>query len=344
MYLDLENPRDRARLEDPMLALENVRGLVILDEIQRMPGLFEVLRVLADRRPRKVRFLILGSASPDLVRGASETLAGRVAHYELGGFSLGEVGVKNQSRLWLRGGLPRSFLAAGEGQSCRWREEFIRTFLERDLPQLGVSIPSAVMGRFWKMFAHFHGQVWNSSEFAASFGVAHTTVRRYLDLLAGSYMARELAPFHENLRKRQVKSPKVFLRNSGVLHSLLDIERLSDLEAHPKVGASWEGFAMENIIERLGASARECFFWGTHGGAELDLLVVRGRKRLGFEFKRTSAPKASRSMHVAISDLRLDGIDVIYPGAETFPLSAKIRAVGLSRLLDDVRLLPGGRR
>lgn len=337
---DLENPADVARLADPVLALGFRRGLIVLDEVQRRPDLFPVLRVLADRPRRPARFLELGSATPDLLRQSSESLAGRIAFHELGGFTLDETGAGRLGRLWLRGGFPRAFLARSDRESFEWRLDFVQTFLERDLPQLGVSIPSVTLRRFWAMLAHYHGQVWNASEFARSFGVSDMTVRRYLELLAGTFVIRILPPWHENLAKRQVKSPKIYLADSGLLHALLDLPTHEDLERHPKVGASWEGFAITAIVNRLRARWDECFFWATHAGAELDLLVVRGRTRLGFEIKRTVSPAVTPSVRTALSDLRLTRIDVIHAGEHTFPLAPRIGAIALPRLLDDLAPLP----
>jgi len=336
---DLENPDDLARLSDPMLALKGRKGLIVIDEIQRYPGLFPVLRVLVDRPKSTAKFLVLGSASPDLLRQGAETLAGRIAYHELGGLSLDEVEVENYTRLWLRGGFPRSYLARSHAQSDDWRQEFVRTFLERDLPQLGITIASTTLRRFWTMLAHYHGQVWNASEFARSFGVADTTVRNYLDLLTSALVIRQLPPWHENISKRQVKAPKAYIADSGLLHSLLNIRLFQDLEGHPKVGASWEGFAIEQVIRRLGARKNEAFFWATHGGAELDLLVMRGSHRLGFEIKRTSSPRLTPSMRNALSDLKLQRLDVIHAGVETFLMERRVRAVPLSRLLDDLQPL-----
>ena len=338
-YYDLENPEDLARLVDPMLALKELKGLVIIDEIQQQPDLYRVLRVLADRPRSSTRFLLLGSASPELIRRSSETLAGRIFYHELAGFALDEVGVENALQLWLRGGFPRSFLARSHSESDEWRRGFIRTFLERDLPQLGINIRSTTMHRFWTMLSHYHGQVWNASEFGRSFGVADTTVRNYLDLLTSALVVRQLQPWHENISKRQVKAPKVYLADSGLLHALLNLRTLKDLEGHPKVGASWEGFAMEQVVRRLGVRREECYFWATHGGAELDLLVVRGQKRWGFEFKRTSSPMVTPSMRSALSDLHLQSLEVIHAGEMTFPLDREIRAVALTRLLDDINPL-----
>lgn len=339
-FFDLEDPEDLARLDDPKLALKDLRGLVVIDEVQRRPDLFPMLRVLADRRRPATRFLVLGSASPELLRQSSETLAGRIVYHELTGFSLDEVGAAEHPRLWLRGGLPRAYLARSNVESGEWRRGFIRTFLERDLPQLGVTIRSTALRRFWSMLAHYHGQIWNASEFGRSFGVADTTVRSYLDLLTSALVVRQLLPWHENISKRQVKSPKVYVADSGLLHTLLNLRTQGDLENHPKVGASWEGFAINAIIRQLRARPEECFFWATHAGAELDLLVVRGRERLGFEVKRTTSPKLTPSMGIALSDLRLGRLDVIHAGEETFPMREKIRAVALGRLLDDLRPLP----
>jgi len=336
---DLEDPADLSRLADPMLALGALRGLVILDEVQRRPGLFSPLRVLADRPRTPARFLVLGSASAALLRQASESLAGRVAFHHLEGFALGETGVSHLRRLWLRGGFPRSYLARSDAASVEWRQNFIRTFVERDLPQLGVQIPSAVLGRFWSMLAHYHGQTWNGAELARAFGVSDMTVRRYLDLLAATFVVRVLQPWHENLGKRQVKSPKVYISDSGVLHTLLGVRTHDDLERHPKVGASWEGFGIGSVVDHLRAAWHECFFWRTHAGAELDLLVVRGRTRRGFEFKRTTAPSVTPSMRQALASLGLASLDVIHAGSDTFPMAEGIRAVALARLHEDVRPL-----
>jgi len=328
-----------ARLEDPELALRDLRGTVVLDEIQRRPELFPTLRVLVDRPSKTARFLVLGSASPDLLRQSSESLAGRISYHELSGFALDEVGIDNFNRLWLRGGFPRSYLARSNADSRAWRRDFIRTFLERDVPQLGITIPAGLLERFWAMLAHYHGQVWNASEFARSFGVSHHVIRRYLDALRATFMIRVLRPWTANIRKRQVKSPKVYLRDSGVLHSFLDVASMSDLDRHPKLGASWEGFLVEAVMRRLGAGEEQCYFWATHTGAELDLLVVHGRRRYGFEIKRTTAPRITPSMRSALEDLQLTRLEIIHAGTETFSLGRNIRAVAAERLLDDVRPL-----
>ena len=335
-YFDLENPEDLARIADPMLALKGLEGLVIIDEIQRQPNLFAILRVLVDRPKSTTHFLVLGSASPDLLRQSAETLAGRIFYHELGGFSIGEVGVENHMRLWLRGGFPRSYLARTEAESDEWRRGFIRTFLERDLPQLGITIRSTTLRRFWTMLSNYHGQIWNASEFARSFGVADTTVRNYLDLMTSALVIRQLLPWHENISKRQVKAPKIYIADSGLLHALLGLRTLHDLEGHPKVGASWEGFVLEQVVHHLAARGDECFFWATHGGAELDLLVVRGQRRMGIEIKRTSSPEITPSMRHAMSDLHLKSMDVIHAGETTFPMDKKIRAVAFRRLLRDI--------
>lgn len=336
---DLENPADLGRLADPLLALEGLRGLVIIDEIQRRPELFPVLRVLSDRPRRPARFLILGSATRDLLRQSSETLAGRIAYHELGGFELAETGAERLQRLWQRGAFPRSYLASSESASVVWREEFIATFLERDLRALGFDSPPSTLGRFWAMLAHYHGQTWNGAELARAFGVSESTVRRYLDALTGTFMVRQLRPWSENLGKRQVKAPKVYVADSGILHTLLGIGDRRALAKHPKIGASWEGFVLEQLARRLGAAREECHFWATHQGAELDLLVVRGVRRRGFEIKHSSTPSVSKSMRVAMDDLELDALDVIHAGKHTFPLAPGIRAVAAARLLQDVEPL-----
>lgn len=333
---DLEDSADLARLKDPRLALSGLRGLVVLDEIQRRPDVFPILRVLADRRPKPARFLVLGSASPELLRQSSETLAGRIAFHTLNGFQLDEVGIDKLDSLWLRGGFPPAFLSRTHGLSHVWRQNFIRTFLERDLPQLGVRVSTATLSRFWSMLAHYHGQVWNSSEFARSFGVTDKTVRHYLDILSAALVVQQLLPWHANVGKRQVKSPKVYIRDSGILHALLGIGDRRDLDRHPKVGASWEGFMLQQVIDHLGAQPEECFFWGTHSGAEIDLLWVRGRRRWGFEFKLTSAPSLTRSAMTALEVLKLQKLHVVHAGDRTFPLHDKVTAVAATRLLEDL--------
>jgi hypothetical protein len=338
---DLEDRRDLARLEEPMLTLEPLRGLVVLDEIHRRPDLFPTLRVLADRPGTPARFLVLGSASPELLRQGSQTLAGRIAFHQLGGFDLEEVGSEALDRLWFRGAFPRSFLAADDRESDEWRTDFVRTFIERDLPGLGVGVAPATLARFWSMTAHYHGQTWNGSELAGSLGVSHTTVRRYLDLLAATFVVRLLTPWAENVGKRVVKSPKVFVADSGLLHALLGLHAPEDVAGHPKLGASWEGFLVSQVIRRLGVAAEACHFWATHAGAELDLLVVHGRRRLGFEFKRTDAPRVTPSMRSAAETLRLDRLALIHAGSTSFDLGPSIRAIAARDLLVEVPVLRG---
>lgn len=335
-WFDLEDPDDLARLAEPKLALGDFRGLVIIDEVQRRPELFPVLRVLVDRTRNRTRFLILGSASPDLLRQSSESLAGRIRYHELNGFSVREVGVGAADRLWLRGGFPRSYLARSTADSFAWRTDFLRTFLERDLPALGFRVPSSRLFRFWRMLAHYHGQLWNGAELARAFGVAASTVRHYLDMLTSALVLRQLQPWHENISKRQVKSPKVYLRDSGLLHALLGLEDREALLGHPKVGASWEGFVLHELLFRLEPRPEEVFFWGTHAGAELDLLIVRGRRRIGFEIKRTTTPTTTRSLRAAQETLRLDRLEVVHAGSETFPLPGGVRALAFERLEADL--------
>ncbi len=338
-FFDLESPEDLARLAEPMMALKRLSGLIVLDEIQRVPEIFPVLRVLADRPESPANFLILGSASPELLRQSSDSLAGRILYHELSGFGLDEVGVESWRQLWLRGGFPRSFLAASTSDSAEWRRSFVRTFLERDLPQLGIRIESETLRRFWTMLAHYHGQIWNGAELARAFGVSASTVKRYLDTLTHALVVHQLPPWFENLVKRQVKSSKVYLNDSGLLHTLLNLESELEVTGHPKVGASFEGFAMSEVLRRLGARRYESFFWATQSGAELDLLVVRGLRRRGFEFKHTSTPRLTRSMRVALDDLRLDSLEIIYPGEHTFPLGERARAIPLRRLANDLEPL-----
>ena len=338
-HFDLEKTSDLARLEDADFALRSLKGFVVLDEIQRRPELFPTLRVLADRPRTPARFLVLGSAAPDLLRQSSESLAGRIEYHELSGFTLDEVGVEQLDQLWLRGGFPRSFLARTNADSRAWRKAFVRTFLERDVPQFGISIPAPTLERFWAMLAHYHGQIWNASEFARSFGVSHHTTRHYLESLQATFMVRTLRPFMANIKKRQVKSPKIYLRDSGILHSFLDIHTLRDLERHPKLGASWEGFLIEAVIQRLRADSSQCYFWATHTGAELDLVITHGRRRYGFEIKRSSAPKVTASIRSAIDDLGLSRVDVIHAGHESYPLAPKVRAVAARSLLEEIQPL-----
>jgi predicted AAA+ superfamily ATPase len=331
---DLESPADLARLTNPELALRPLTGLVILDEVQRRPDLFPLLRVLADRPGTPARFLILGSAAPALIREGSESLAGRVSFIDVTGFSLAELGADVMPRLWWRGGFPRAYLAPDDATARQWHEDFRRTFLERDIPQLGIQIPAATLGRFWTMVAHYHAQVLNVAELARALGSSEPTARRYLDILSGTYVVRQLPPWFENLKKRQVRSPKVYVRDSGLLHALLGIPDPIGLQAHPKLGASWEGYCVEQILCVCGE--RNAYFWGTHGGAELDLLVHM-RRRLGFEFKYSEQPTTTKSMRVALQDLALDHLYVVHPGPHQFPLDESITAISLPALIDLLR-------
>ncbi len=329
---DLEDPRDAQALSEPMTALEPLRGLVVIDEVQRQPGLFEVLRVLADRRPVRARFLVLGSASPELLRQSSESLAGRIRFVELPGFGLDEVGASHLRRLLVRGGFPRSFLAKTDTESFGWREDFIRTFLERDIPGLGARLRSpANLRRLWTMLAHRHGQLWNGAELAGSLGEAYPTVRQHLELLVGALVVRELPPWLPNLEKRLVKSPKVFIRDSGLACALLGIRCYRDLEGHPSLGALWEGLVLEEVLRR--ASARDAYFWRTHAGAELD-LYLHGPSPIGLEVKWSDAPKLSKSMAVALEDLTLTALYVVYPGPKRYRIHPKVEVLPLPELGD----------
>jgi uncharacterized protein len=324
-YFDLESPLDAARLAEPMTALAPLRGTVVIDEVQRRPDLFPVLRVLADRWPLPARFLVLGSASPGLLRQSSESLAGRLEVIETAGLLLGEVGADALERHWRRGGLPRSFLARSDADSWAWRDQFVRTFLERDLPQLGVGVAAPTLLRFWTMIAHYHGQVWSHAEPARALGVSEPTIRRYLDALTGVFMVRQLQPWHENLAKRQIKSPKVYVRDTGLLHQLLGIRTTADLQRHPKIGASWEGYVIEQVLATLAPD--EAYFWGTHSGAELDLLLFKSGRRYGVEVKRTDAPRRTPSMTSALDDLGLEALAVVHPGDRRFDVDRRIVAV-----------------
>lgn len=330
-FFDLEDPTDLAALAQPKLALENLQGLVVLDEIQRVPELFSVVRVLVDRPGRNLRFLILGSASRDLIRQSSETLAGRIQYIELTPFNLEEVGTDALRTLWWRGAFPPSFLAPSDAAAAQWRKAHVATFLERDLPALGIEIPAATLRRFWLMTAHYHGQLVNYSELGRSFGIADTTVRRYLDLLEGTFVLRLLKPWHANLSKRQVKAPKLYLRDSGLLHTLLGCDSGKQLLRHPKLGASWEGFALEEIVRAFRAGSEDVYFWATHAGAELDLLVLHNGKMLGFEVKYAEAPTLTKSLRAAKESLDLDRLFVVYPGDKTFPLAEDVLAMGLAQ-------------
>ncbi len=331
-YFDLEDPFNLARLDQPMSTLQGLIGLVVIDEVQRRPDLFPILRVLADRDPLPARFLILGSASPALLRQSSESLAGRITIITMGGFGLEEVGVEAQSRHWRRGGFPLSFLAPTEQESLDWRKDFVNTFLERDIPQFGFSIPSTSLFRFWSLLAHYHGQIWNAAEAARTLQVSQSTARRYIDLLQDLFMVRQLQPWYANLGKRQVKSPKVYLRDTGLLHYLLGIRSEQELAIHPRNGASWEGYVIEEVLKVV--KPDESYFWATHSGAELDLLLFKNGRRIGVECKRMDAPRMTPSMRTAFRDLQLDSLLVIYPGVHPYSLGEKTQAIPLASLSD----------
>lgn len=343
-YFDLEDPASLARLAEPMTALSPLREIVVIDEVQRRPELFTVIRVLADRKPLPAKFLILGSASPGLLKQSSESLAGRLETIELTGFALDELGPKSLNRHWRRGGLPLSFLARSEADSFKWRQQFIRTYLERDLPQLGIDISAVTMWRFWTMLAHYHGNLWNAAEPARSLGVSQPTTRHYLDILTDLFVARQLAPWHANLKKRQVRSPKIYVRDSGLLHQLLGIRTERELLSHPKHGASWEGYAIEETIKLT--EPEELYFWATHTGAELDLLLFKGGRRYGVEVKRQDAPRMTPSMRSAMTDLRLEHLTVLYPGDRRYALDKRVTVVPLANLAsgDPESVLPRSRR
>ncbi len=334
-YFDLEDPAHLDRLVTPRLALDPLRGLIVIDEIQRRPDLFPMLRVLADREDVDARFLILGSASRDLIRQASETLAGRIHFVDVFPFALTETGLASFDTLWTRGGFPPSFLAPTDEASWQWREQYIRTFLERDIPALGIRIPPLMLRRFWMMLAHYHGQAFNASEIARSLGVADTTATHYLDILTGTFMVRRLPAWFENLGKRQVKTPKLYFRDTGIYHRLMDIPDRAALVNHPKLGASWEGMAVEQLIRASGAADEQVFFWGIHGQAELDLLVFRGSQRIGYEVKYTDRPHISKSQHLALEYLRLDRLVLVIPGAAAYPLEDRIHVRGLNTLIGE---------
>ena len=329
-YLDLESPASLARLDQPETSLRPLKGLVVIDEVQRRPDLFPLLRVLADRKPLPARYLLLGSASPELLRQSSESLAGRLETVSMEGFRLCDLGASQQYRHWLRGGFPLSYTPRSEVDSLKWRQQFLQTFLERDIPQLGINIPAVTLRRFWNMLAHYHGQIWNAAELARALGLGESTVRRYLDLMTGVFMIRQLPPWHENLAKRQIKAPKIYVRDSGLLHALLSISNLETLENHPKVGASWEGYAVEEVLKRI--QPDEAYFWATHGGAELDLLLFKKGRRIGFECKRMDAPTLTSSMRMAMTDLKLDELKVVYPGTVRYPLGKGVETLPLGDL------------
>ena len=331
-YFDLEDPASLARLSEPATALSELRGLVVIDEVQRRPELFPILRTLVDRRPLPARFLILGSASGELLRQSSESLAGRIEMFSMGGLSLKEVGIASQKRHWVRGGFPLSYLARTDADSMAWRRNFIQTFLERDLQQWGIIAPSVTLHRFWTMLAHYHGQIWNAAEPARSLGVSEPTARRYLDILSGVMMIRQLPPWHANLKKRQVKAPKIYFRDSGLLHSLLGAGSMKELLSHPKCGASWEGYVIEEVHKAL--QPDESYFWATYSGAEIDCIFVKRGRMFGIECKREDAPRLTPSMRIALEDLKLERIAVIYPGSKRYSLAGKVNAVPLEALSD----------
>jgi predicted AAA+ superfamily ATPase len=342
IFFDLETLGGLDRLNEPAAALEPLRGMVVIDEVQRKPEIFQLLRVLADRRPLPARFLILGSASPGIVRGVSESLAGRVSFVDVSGFNLTEVGADNFRRLWWRGGLPPAYMAESDRVCGMWQEDFIRTVLERDLPQLGIAIPAATLRRFWTMIAHYHGQKWNAAELARSLGASEPTTRKYLDILTGMYLVRQLPPWFENVGKRQVKAPKVYIRDSGLLHALMKLDAFASLEAHPKLGASWEGFALEQVLSVTGD--RDAYSWSTHSGPETDLLVFWRGKRVGFEFKYNDAPDMTKSMHTAMEDLKLDQLFVVYPGSQSLALTDKAELVSIQHLPERLKEFGAGSR
>lgn len=333
-YFDLEDPISLARLQEPMTALSPLTGVVVIDEIQRMPSLLPILRVLADRQPLPARFLILGSAAPDLRRQSAESLAGRMEIVPITGLSLAEVGVDTLERHWLRGGFPLSFLAANDIDSSAWRKNFVQLVVERDIPLLA-NIPSQAMQRFWSMLAHYHGQLWNAAELARAMAVSEASVRRYLDLLEGVFMVRQLQPWHENISKRQVKAPKIYFRDSGVLHQLMGIRTEADLMLNPRLGASWEGYVLEEILKALPHD--EAWFWRTHGGAELDLLLVHDGKRTGIEIKRVDAPRVTPSMRTALADLKLDQMVVVYPGLQRYTLEGRVDVMPFTEICGGAR-------
>lgn len=328
---DLERDQDLAMLENPQLAFSELEGLIVIDEIQRRPNLFPALRVLIDSPKKNQRWLILGSASRELLHQSSESLAGRIAYLEVQPFDYTET--HESEDLWVRGGYPQSYLATSDETSFEWRRQYIKTFLEQDIPNLGIRIPAANLRRFWMMLAHYHGNVFNAEELSRSLGINSKSVKHYLDILSDTFMIRQLQPWWENISKRQVKSPKIYFRDSGLLHYLLDIENKAVLQRHPKVGASWEGFALEEIIRCYHVEAERCYYWATHQEAELDLLMFHHGKRLGFEFKHADAPKLTKSMQVAFNDLQLDELTVIYPGTRGYLLTDKIRVASLTDYL-----------
>lgn len=331
-YFDLENNRDIERLTNAQNALEPLTGTVVIDEVQRRPELFPLLRVLADRVPLPAKFLVLGSSSPALLRQTSESLAGRIALVNMSGFSLGEAGFEHRIAHWLKGGYPLSYLAPDDNLSVQWRRDFVQTFLERDVPQFGFSIPSTTLGRFWSMTAHYHGQVWNGAELARSLGISQTSIRRYLDLLSDLFMVRQLQPWHANIKKRQVRAPRIYFRDTGLLHLLLGIRTEKELLTHPKCGASWEGYVIEEILRAV--EPQEAFFWSTHQGAEIDLILIKDGRMLGVECKQADAPRMTPSMRIALEDLKLERIAVVYPGKLRYQVARGVEAVPMSAIME----------
>lgn len=339
-YFDLENPRDMVRLENPQLALEKLSGLIVIDEIQRAPDLFPLLRYLVDENPLQ-KYLILGSASRDLIRQSSETLAGRIGYHLLGGFTSADI--ENRNRLWLRGGYPRAYLANSDNSAFTWLEQYVATFMERDLPQLGITIPARTLRRFWTMLSHYHGQILNYSELGKSFGISDMTVRKYIDILEGAFMVRSLQPWYANISKRLVKRPKIYLRDPGIFHYFMTINSVDQLESHPKLGASWEGFAMDVVCRSVGKPDEEFYFWRTHAGAELDLFWQHNGESWGVEFKYADAPRRSKSMSLVIEDLKLKHLWVVYPGRERYELADNITVLPLADIVYDWNYLAQGR-
>lgn len=336
-YFDLEDTASLIGLADPKTALSSLKDIVVIDEVQRRPDLFPVLRVLLDRKPLPAKFLILGSASPGLLRQSSESLAGRLEMLEMDGFDLSEVGQAKASRLWLRGGFPLSFLAQNDTDSFAWRKSFIQAFLERDLRQQGIDIPAVALHRFWAMLAHSHGQIWNAAPFAASLGISEPTVRRYLDILTGLFMVRQIQPWYANIKKRQVKAPKVYIRDTGVLNSLLGLKTEADILRHPSCGASWEGYVIEEFIHSV--EPDDVYYWATHNGAEIDLVFSEGGRMYGVEVKRVDAPTMTPSMRIALEDLGLERIAVIYPGEKRYALHKKVSVIPFDKITGGMRAM-----
>lgn len=330
-YFDLEDPTSLARLDEPMTALQHLKGLIVIDEVHRRPDIFPVLRVLADRTPLPARFLILGSTSPNLIKQSSESLAGRVETVSMSGLTLPEAGVKAISQHWLRGGYPLSFLADNDVDSFVWRKNFIQTLLERDVPQFGIRIPAVTLLRFWTMLAHYHGNIWNASEPARSLGIGESTARRYVDLMTDIFMVHQLPAWHSNLKKRQVKSPKLYLNDTGILHQLLGIRSEKDLLSHPKCGFSWEGYVIGEILRV--SEPDESYFWATHGGAEIDLIIIKNGRMLGIECKRVDAPRLTPSIRIAIEELKLERVVIVYPGTRCYQIADRVTAVPIGVLL-----------